>query len=67
MNDLLPAPIARTVKAWLSLISVVVSAIVAAVDGAPKWIAVAGAVIASVLVYLGKNTDTTPEPPTAVK
>lgn len=56
MTNLLPAKVAPYVKAWLSLIGVIVSALVVAIPDAPKWVAVVGAVITSVGVYLGKNT-----------
>lgn len=67
MNNLLPASIAPYVKAWVSLLGVIVSAVVAAVDDAPKWLAVVGAVVASVGVYLARNGDKPADPPAAMK
>lgn len=54
MQNLLPKAVMPYVKAWLSLIGVVVTALVAATD-VPEWVAVVGAVVSAVGVYLGKN------------
>lgn len=58
--NLLPNKIAPYAKAWLSLIGVVLTGIVTAVDDAPKWVAVASAVVASAVVYFVPNGDKTP-------
>lgn len=55
MHHLFPASVAPYVKTLVSLIGVIACAIVAAVDDAPKWLAVPGAVVASVAFYLGRN------------
>jgi len=61
--NLVPAAMQPALKAWVSLIGVIVSALTASISDAPKWLAVVGAVVASVGAYLVPNTDPTEQEP----
>lgn len=53
--NLFPAKIQPYVKAWLTLIGIVVSVVVTTVTAVPVWVTIVGAVATSVAVYLGAN------------
>lgn len=53
--NLLPKSVMPYAKAWVSLLGVIIAAVVTAVPDVPRWLTVAGAVIASVGAYLVPN------------
>lgn len=57
MNNLFPASVAPYVKAWVSLLGVIVAAVVTAWTDVPRWVTIVGAVLTSVGTYLVPNAD----------
>lgn len=60
---LFPKAVAPYVKAWVSLIGVIVAAIVTAVSSVPTWVTIVGAAATTMGVFMGRNS--TPAPPAA--
>lgn len=57
--NLLPAKMMPYAKAWVTLIGVIVTGVTAAVPDVPRWVAVVGAVAASVGAYFTPNAPAT--------
>lgn len=65
-GQLFPKAVQPYVKAWVSLIGVVVAAVVTAVGSVPTWVTIVGAGATTIGVFMGRNSE--PDtPPSAVQ